>query len=497
MKLARYAFALIALLLAAVGFASGQTIASTKILNNGPDGQKLVFAVLGDGYAASDQAKYVDDVNVLVINGVFNHDFYKDNLKAFNVYRIDVASKDSGVSKPNATKDTAFKTIYSGDWSRCWIEESNSTSGLLNAALSIIPKYDFVLLIENESGFGGCRRGNRLYVTNGVDWDVVAHEYGHGIGGLFDEYSHASKPFYNGIEFGPVVNSRNCSTILNPQTVVWSSAISNPGLIIPLPTVFNGNSMDPNQTVGMFEGCGTYQRGIYRPVNDCRMKSNTPLFCPVCLAMMNRAVARFFTTPVGLDFNLKWKTGDSAFDRMVFANHVRTRTAEQNALNQEIGSYLHVVMQVHKNGSPDIVNITQVEGPLPINGAVASNSAMITNESNQPATVEFLPDDPFKIRGFEDPKDRRGEFSAEVDSATITVDLPRLEMADAAAGKIRLELSKVSGTADGTIPQTLTGAALLQQLRTAGRLIRQATVSEGKLKNAARDMSKARTIQER
>ncbi len=496
MKLARYAFALIALLLPAVGFASGQTIASTKILNNGPDGQKLVFAVLGDGYAASDQTKYVNDVNGLVINGVFNHDFYRDNIKAFNVYRIDVDSKDSGVSKPNAPKDTAFKTVYSGDWSRCWIEESNSTSGLLNAALSIIPKYDFVLLIENESGFGGCRRGNRLYVTNGVDWDVVAHEYGHGIGGLFDEYSHPSKPFYNGIEYGPVVNSRNCSTVLNAQTVIWSSAIANPSLIIPLPTVFNGDNMDTNRTVGEFEGCGTYQRGIYRPVNDCRMNSNTPLFCPVCLGLMNRAVARFLTnSPVGMDFNLDWKTGGLVVNRMVFANHVRSRGSEPNAPNQENGSYLHVVMRVHKNGSPDIINITQVEGPLPLSAGLASNSALIMSESNQPATMEFLPDDPFKVRGFEDPQDRRGEFIAQVDSATITVDLPRFDIADAAAGKISLELSRVRGAEEGNISPGLTGAALLQQLRTAGRLTRQTKVSEGKLKEAARDTSKARSIQ--
>jgi hypothetical protein len=492
MRLAQNAFVMVVALLALFGSASGQTF--TKILNNGPDGQKLVFAVVGDGYAAADQAKYVSDVNNLVIDGVLNHDFYKDNIKAFNVYRLDLVSHDSGVSKPHAPKDTAFKTIYTGDWSRCWIEESpNNTNARLNAALSVIPKYDFVMLIQNEADFGGCRRGNRLYVTNGVGWDVVAHEYGHGIGGLFDEYSHPSKPFYNGIEFGPIVNARNCSTVLDAQAVSWSTAIANPSLIVPLPTVFNAGNMDPNQTVGEFQGCGTYQKGIYRPVDNCRMNSNSPLFCPVCLAIMNRAMVRYLGGPV-LNSGLDWQNGDDAFSR-VLSHHAIRNIGPQNNLTPENGTYLHVVMQVHKNGSPEIINLTQVQGPLPISAATASSSAFIINERNQPPNVEFLPDDPFKIRGFEDPKDRQGEFSAQVDSATITVDLPRIEIDDAAAGKVSLELNQVRGSAEGNILQNLTGATFLQQLRTTGRLKQQTKVTEGNLKQAARDSSKVRPIQ--
>ena len=57
-----------------VGFAHAgadtQTVTTTKIVNNGPDGQKLVFAVVGDGYSAAGQAKFAADVNNLVVNGV-------------------------------------------------------------------------------------------------------------------------------------------------------------------------------------------------------------------------------------------------------------------------------------------------------------------------------------------------------------------------------------------------------------------------------------------
>ena len=35
--------------------------------------------------------------------------------------------------------------------------------------------------------------------------------------------------------------------------------------------------------IGAFEGAGYVKKGIYRPVFDCKMRSNaTKTFCPVC-----------------------------------------------------------------------------------------------------------------------------------------------------------------------------------------------------------------------
>src|SRR5215467_12624891 len=64
----------------------------TKIIDNGPDGGKLILVVMGDGYAAADQTKYDNDVNSLVANGVFGNDFFRENQNAFNVYRLNLIS---------------------------------------------------------------------------------------------------------------------------------------------------------------------------------------------------------------------------------------------------------------------------------------------------------------------------------------------------------------------------------------------------------------------
>jgi hypothetical protein len=122
-----------------------------------------------------------------------------------------------------------------------------------------------VLIILNEDSGGGCGGGGRQHVTSGVSWSVVAHEAGHGIGGLRDEYAGA------GPNTGAPINNRNCSTVLDDGTVFWNRFIDP---ATPVPTTF-APGMDSNRTVGLFEGCGTKDTGIYRPVHNCRMRDST------------------------------------------------------------------------------------------------------------------------------------------------------------------------------------------------------------------------------
>jgi hypothetical protein len=105
-----------------------------KIVNNGLDSAKKVIAVLGDGYATADQAKFNSDVQTLVVDGVLNHDFFQEDNNAFNVYRLNLVSVDSGVSQrvydehgtptdasddtivSTTLKNTALGYIWSGSW---------------------------------------------------------------------------------------------------------------------------------------------------------------------------------------------------------------------------------------------------------------------------------------------------------------------------------------------------------------------------------------------
>ncbi|GMQ97923.1 MAG: hypothetical protein BMS9Abin17_0426 [Acidimicrobiia bacterium] len=306
----------------------------TQILKSGPPGTKKNIAVLGDGFAAGDQDDYNDKVRELLTDGVFANDYFYEDAQAFNIYRVNLISNDSGVSQrvydeqgtptdrtddtivSTTIKDTALGYIYSGSWAHCWLESGANTANLVNDALDTwVPDYDLVVVILNEDRGGGCGGGNSQIVTKGSSWAVMAHEFGHGTGGLSDEY--CKKGAYTGAEPGAV----NVTTNTNRNTLKWRKFIKP---TTPIPTGVNPDptaigsctawtvgakpaDWDSSQSVGLFEGGRTKASGVYRPVINCRMRGNAPPYCPVCYTelktKMHPATGHsFLKTYVG-DFN--------------------------------------------------------------------------------------------------------------------------------------------------------------------------------------------------
>lgn len=280
----------------------------TQILRSGPPGVKTNIAVLGDGFTEADQTIYNDLVHELLLDGVFAHDYFHEDMQAFNIFRVNLISNASGVSQrvydekgtpsdasddeivSTDLRDTALGYIYSGSWAHCWVEAgANSNTKIQNALNTWVPDYDYVLIILNETGFGGCASGNRLVVTRGSDWTVVAHEFGHGLGGLADEYCRPGT--YSGKEPG----SPNVTANSDFATLKWRRFV-HPAT--PIPTGINPNpgngactnynqgtrpaDWSSNHSAGSFDGARYHDSGVYRPVENCRMRGNWPEYCPVC-----------------------------------------------------------------------------------------------------------------------------------------------------------------------------------------------------------------------
>jgi len=56
----------------------------------------------------------------------------------------------------------------------------------------------------------------------------------------------------------------------------------------PVPTPAKGEYKDKP---GVFEGGGYLTKGMYRPMFDCRMRTNkAPAFCPVCQKAVERMI---------------------------------------------------------------------------------------------------------------------------------------------------------------------------------------------------------------
>ena len=170
----------------------------------------------------------------LLIDGVFGNDYFYEDASAFNIFRVNLISNDSGVSqrvydehgtptrrlgrhdRRTTLRDTALGYIYSGSWAHCWLEGGANTGTLVNDALDTwVPDWDLAVVILNEPGFGGCGGGGFQVVTLGATWAVMAHEFGHGAGGLADEYCQPGT--YTGGEPGAV----NVTANSNRATLKW------------------------------------------------------------------------------------------------------------------------------------------------------------------------------------------------------------------------------------------------------------------------------------
>ena len=70
----------------------------TRLRAAGPAGTKKNLVILGDGFTAADQAAYNTWVDTTVMQGVFAHDYFLEDASAWNIYRVNLESADSGVS---------------------------------------------------------------------------------------------------------------------------------------------------------------------------------------------------------------------------------------------------------------------------------------------------------------------------------------------------------------------------------------------------------------
>nr|BEK63940.1 hypothetical protein KPHV_11670 [Kitasatospora purpeofusca] len=274
----------------------------TTLFQSGPPGSKITLAVVGDGFGPRDQEVYNTAVDRMLTNGVFDHDFFREHRAAFNLERVNLVSMESGVGTKaydadgnmvqQIDRDTALGVYYNGDWAHCWTEDGPSTAARLASALSeLVPEHTLVMVVLNSPGRDGCGGNWRATVPLGMSWQTVAHEFGHAMGALGDEYHQENKTFG-----GTEPEEPNLTAKTDRETLKWGWAVRAG---TPLPT--GGDDYTPpkpsdwndSQHVGLFEGGhGAYRLGVYRPVVNCRMRSNDPPFCPVCARVMETVLAK-------------------------------------------------------------------------------------------------------------------------------------------------------------------------------------------------------------
>ena len=282
-----------------------------------------------------------------------------------------------------------------------------------------MPDYNLVVIILNTTGFGGCGGGGFQIVTMGGGWTVMAHEFGHGAGGLADEY--CTSRTYTGGEPGAV----NVTVNTNRATLKWGNFVD------PVTPIITGTgscagytggvrpaSWSDNQDVGLFEGGSTFGTGMYRPVINCRMRGNSPEFCPVCYTeMKNKADAktgRTFLKCYTGDFN-----GDGKDDMLVHTGNsisIYRSNGSQfdivfNAVERVPGSWQFMpddqffIGDFNGDGKAEVVVYNSTNWPMPYLGLLASDGAnglrCIARYDKQMPNWQFNRNDKFFVADFD------------------------------------------------------------------------------------------------
>lgn len=259
------------------------------LLHNDSPEKCIDVAILAEGYTLQEMQTFYEDADI-ACKSIFDHEPFKSMKKRFNVVAVASPSTDSGVSVPrlNEWKHTAFGSHFSTFYSDRYLTTSRVKA--IHDALAGIP-YEHIIILANTEEYGGGGIYNSYTLTTAhhpMFRPVVVHEFGHSFGGLADEYFYDNDVMTDTYPLDIEPWEQNISTQVD-FAAKWKDMLSEN---TPIPTPAE---VSENYPIGVYEGGGYSAKGIFRPAENCRMRTNEyPAFCPVCQRALRRII-EFYT----------------------------------------------------------------------------------------------------------------------------------------------------------------------------------------------------------
>lgn len=259
------------------------------LLHNDSPEKCIDVAILAEGYTLQEIQTFYEDADI-ACKSIFDHEPFKSMKKRFNVVAVASPSTDSGVSVPrlNEWKHTAFGSHFSTFYSDRYLTTSRVKA--IHDALAGIP-YEHIIILANTEEYGGGGIYNSYTLTTAhhpMFRPVVVHEFGHSFGGLADKYFYDNDVMTDTYPLDIEPWEQNISTQVD-FAAKWKDMLSEN---TPVPTPAE---VSENYPTGVYEGGGYSAKGIFRPAENCRMRTNEyPAFCPVCQRALRRII-EFYT----------------------------------------------------------------------------------------------------------------------------------------------------------------------------------------------------------
>lgn len=264
----------------------------------GPVGARLDVVIIGDGYTADEQDDFAADATArwAEMSEIEPYDSYGGMT---NVWRVNAVSVDSGISRDFDTNpgEVQDKNTALGAYFWCGGTERLVCIDVakVDSYARLAPAADLVVVVANSPRYGGAgyHHGfggdlppdipysgiSTLSSDNPQSYKIAAHEIGHSLGGLADEYYYCSEPgyedycvwygFWNGELYWGEVPEPNV-TIYGPGDGYGEDYLRQEHYKW---WRWLGEADPSGGTVTMVDGGRYYASGIYRPTNDSIMRS--------------------------------------------------------------------------------------------------------------------------------------------------------------------------------------------------------------------------------
>ena len=255
------------------------------MLQSGNEKDCIDVAILAEGYTEKEMDIFYQDAQ-RTCESLFSYEPFRSMKGKFNIVAVASPSTDSGVSVPreNLWKETAVHSHFDTFYSDRYLTTSRVKS--IHNALAGIP-YEHIIILANTDVYGGGGIYNSYTLTTAhhpMFKPVVVHEFGHSFGGLADEYFYDDDVMTDTYPLDIEPWEQNISTRIDFASK-WEDMLIKG---TPIPTPVNEQAKYP---VGVYEGGGYSAKGIFRPADNCRMRTNEyPTFCPVCQRSLQRLI---------------------------------------------------------------------------------------------------------------------------------------------------------------------------------------------------------------
>ena len=249
---------------------------TTTLLRSGDMEDKVDLLFVAEGYTADEMDKFHADCRRLM-DSLFTMEPYKSRKDDFNISALDVVSAGSGTDIPHKGiwKDTAMESHYYTFYIDRYLTLPDHTAIADNVSGAL---FDALYVVVNDSGYGGGGIYNSYGMgtsDNALADKLFIHEFGHSFAGLGDEYYDDSVAYQD---------------MYNLKTEPWEPNITT---LVDFGSKWKDmlDSGEYDGLIGIYEGGGYTAKGIYRPREDCRMRTNVSGdFCPVCRRAINRMI---------------------------------------------------------------------------------------------------------------------------------------------------------------------------------------------------------------